>query len=116
VLIEIEAGRGNAEALEQLGRELHTLKGESRMFGLAEIADVVHAAETIVVLAEGAMPAPGDCTRVIAGLDVITRFLRAAACPRRVWHFRCATALRGRRNGLRSQRSAQERRRTRWSR
>jgi hypothetical protein len=24
-LIEIEAGRGNAEAAEQLGRELHTL-------------------------------------------------------------------------------------------
>ncbi|MCU1280473.1 MAG: CheA signal transduction histidine kinase, partial [bacterium] len=75
-LIEIEAGRGDAEASEQLGRELHTLKGEARMFGLPAISEVVHAAETLVVRHDGAMPPPAACARVIAGLDQLSRFLR----------------------------------------
>ncbi|MDB4969324.1 MAG: hypothetical protein JWN44_5013 [Myxococcales bacterium] len=62
--------------MEQLGRELHTLKGEARMFGQAAISEVVHAAETLVVRPDGAMPSPRACARVIAGLDQLSRFLR----------------------------------------
>jgi len=75
-LIEIEAGRGNAEAAEQLGRELHTLKGEARMFGQQAVSELVHAAETLVVRHDGTLPPRWACARVIAGLDTLTRFLK----------------------------------------
>ena len=75
-LIELEAGRGDAVALEQIGRELHTLKGESRMFGQAAISEVVHSAETLVMRHDGSSPSPAVCARVIAGLDALSRYLR----------------------------------------
>src|SRR6185312_8951121 len=75
-LIELEAGRGDAVALEQIGRELHTLKGESRMFGQAAISEVVHSAETLVMRHDGSSPSPAVCARVVAGLDALSRYLR----------------------------------------
>ncbi|WP_242342592.1 hybrid sensor histidine kinase/response regulator [Anaeromyxobacter terrae] len=47
-LLELERGAGTPEALEELARELHTLKGEARMMGFVGISSVVHAAEDLL--------------------------------------------------------------------
>jgi two-component system, chemotaxis family, sensor kinase CheA len=46
------------------------------MFGQAAISEVVHAAETLVVRHDGSVPPAAECTRVITGLDTLSRFLR----------------------------------------
>ncbi len=45
----IETMESNLEGRQLLFRTLHTLKGNSRMFGLSTISEAVHAAEAIVV-------------------------------------------------------------------
>jgi two-component system chemotaxis sensor kinase CheA/two-component system sensor histidine kinase and response regulator WspE len=47
-LEELGKGAGGKELLEELARELHTLKGEARMMGFVGIAAVVHAAEDLL--------------------------------------------------------------------
>ncbi len=47
-LLELERGAGTPEALDELARELHTLKGEARMMGFVGISSVVHAAEDLL--------------------------------------------------------------------
>lgn len=79
VLIELEAGRGGAADLEGLARELHTVKGESRMFGLAPVAEVCHAAEDLVLAGNGKPPPPEACVRLIAALEVVSQALQGEA-------------------------------------
>ncbi len=43
------ADTGNQQALEQLQRELHTLKGGARMTGLTEVGDLAHALESVII-------------------------------------------------------------------
>lgn len=45
-LLESFQGSGDAESLRQALGELHTLKGESRMLGLAELSELAHTLET----------------------------------------------------------------------
>src|SRR5512142_689450 len=47
-LLTIERGSIDADGRQELARELHTLKGESRMMGFVGIATVVHAAEDLL--------------------------------------------------------------------
>jgi two-component system chemotaxis sensor kinase CheA/two-component system sensor histidine kinase and response regulator WspE len=57
-LLALERGERRAELVEELARELHTLKGEARMMGFVGISSVVHAAEDLLkVLPTGN---PGD--------------------------------------------------------
>jgi two-component system chemotaxis sensor kinase CheA/two-component system sensor histidine kinase and response regulator WspE len=57
-LLALERGGARTELLEELARELHTLKGEARMMGFVGISSVVHAAEDLLkVLPAGK---PGD--------------------------------------------------------
>ncbi|MCM2334350.1 MAG: Hpt domain-containing protein, partial [Anaeromyxobacteraceae bacterium] len=55
-LLEREKGGGGKELLEELARELHTLKGEARMMGFAGISSLVHAAEDVLKASGGAPP------------------------------------------------------------
>jgi two-component system, chemotaxis family, sensor kinase CheA len=76
-LIELKDGRGNNGALKEIARDLHTLKGESRMLGLVEMAEVVHAAEALLHGANEGKIALGEAAaRTIAGLDVVAAVLR----------------------------------------
>ncbi len=46
-LLELERG-ASTEAVQEVARELHTLKGESRMMGFTGLSLVVHAAEDVL--------------------------------------------------------------------
>jgi len=46
-LLALERG-GGGEALQEIARELHTLKGEARMMGFIGLSQVVHAAEDLL--------------------------------------------------------------------
>ncbi len=57
-LLDIERGASGEEAFQEVARELHTIKGETRIMGFAGVATVVHAAEDLFKsLATGA---PGE--------------------------------------------------------
>ncbi|HYG69768.1 MAG TPA: hybrid sensor histidine kinase/response regulator [Anaeromyxobacteraceae bacterium] len=47
-LLELERGKATPEGVDELKRELHTLKGEARMMGFVGISSVVHAAEDLL--------------------------------------------------------------------
>jgi two-component system chemotaxis sensor kinase CheA/two-component system sensor histidine kinase and response regulator WspE len=47
-LLALERGGAPGELVEELARELHTLKGEARMMGFVGISSVVHAAEDLL--------------------------------------------------------------------
>ena len=47
-LLELERGAGTQDIVQELARELHTLKGEARMMGFVGISAVVHAAEDLL--------------------------------------------------------------------
>jgi two-component system chemotaxis sensor kinase CheA/two-component system sensor histidine kinase and response regulator WspE len=74
-LLELERGTGTGDLVEELARELHTLKGEARMMGFVGISSVVHAAEDLLkaLTPEG----PGDrldallkaCDAIVPMLD-----------------------------------------------
>jgi two-component system chemotaxis sensor kinase CheA/two-component system sensor histidine kinase and response regulator WspE len=75
LLLEWERGAATAESGQELAREFHTLKGETRMMGFGGIAAVVHAAEDLLK----ALPRekPGDrvdallraCDAIVPMLD-----------------------------------------------
>jgi two-component system chemotaxis sensor kinase CheA len=56
-LLELERGAGSADLVQELARELHTLKGEARMMGFVGISTVVHAAEDLL---KAVAPRPGQ--------------------------------------------------------
>jgi two-component system chemotaxis sensor kinase CheA/two-component system sensor histidine kinase and response regulator WspE len=47
-LLALERGERRAELVEELARELHTLKGEARMMGFVGLSSLVHAAEDLL--------------------------------------------------------------------
>jgi two-component system, chemotaxis family, sensor kinase CheA len=47
-LLELERGAATPEGIDELKRELHTLKGEARMMGFVGISTIVHAAEDLL--------------------------------------------------------------------
>jgi two-component system, chemotaxis family, sensor kinase CheA len=77
-LIEVEEGRGTAEIIQTVARELHTLKGDSRMLGFAKVAELTHAIEGMLAgaKASGALPPGPTCQVIGKELDVIARYLR----------------------------------------
>jgi two-component system chemotaxis sensor kinase CheA/two-component system sensor histidine kinase and response regulator WspE len=72
-LIDLEEGRAEPAAAHDVARELHTLKGESNMLGLAPMGAVAHAAET--ALGRGHDPQPAACALVRRALAVVQRAL-----------------------------------------
>jgi two-component system chemotaxis sensor kinase CheA/two-component system sensor histidine kinase and response regulator WspE len=75
ILIKVQEGTG-FEQLEELSREIHTLKGESRMLGFADISDLAHESEEVLGAGRGAPPTPEQCARLIDAFELISRALR----------------------------------------
>ncbi len=75
-LIEMEEGRGTQEQMQEVARELHTIKGESRMLGFGDISDAIHRAEERLADRPGGLPAIEACVLVAAELEVVARGLR----------------------------------------
>src|SRR5512142_2913413 len=75
-LLELERGAGTQDLVQELARELHTLKGEARMMGFVGISTVVHAAEDLLKVL--GPESPGDrldallkaCDGIVPMLDV----------------------------------------------
>jgi chemosensory pili system protein ChpA (sensor histidine kinase/response regulator) len=66
---------GNTTAMEQLQRELHTLKGGARMAELSPIAELTHALETLVnAVAEGSVASSDNALQLCqSAQDQLTR-------------------------------------------
>ncbi|MBE7451152.1 MAG: Hpt domain-containing protein [Kofleriaceae bacterium] len=73
--IELEQGALAPGRVETMMRELHTLKGEAGLMGLAAVAAALHLLEDLVGAAVRAATAPppelGDL--VLAGIDAMAR-------------------------------------------
>jgi two-component system, chemotaxis family, sensor kinase CheA len=54
VLLAIESGQGDAESVNSLFRDAHTIKGAAGMLGLDDIRSLSHAAEDVLARARGA--------------------------------------------------------------
>jgi len=76
LLLEWERGAATAESGQELARELHTLKGETRMMGFGGIAAVVHAAEDLLKVLP--REKPGDrVDALLRACDAIVPMLEA---------------------------------------
>lgn len=81
-LMDLEAGP-NAETGKQALRELHGLKGESRMMGFAEVSQIVHEMEGLVRAAEpgGFALSGGSIDALLACADAVLILSGAAQGP-----------------------------------
>jgi two-component system chemotaxis sensor kinase CheA len=76
-ITDLEEGRASAASLQRVLGELHTLKGESRMIGLALVSLVAHAVEECLSPALKGVALPPEVTAgCIDALDLIARALR----------------------------------------
>ena len=76
-LIDVEAGRASPRQTEEIGRELHTLKGESTMLNFVGMGEVIDAAEDRLAAAKGIETHRRDAAKaVLEALDVVTRWLQ----------------------------------------
>jgi two-component system chemotaxis sensor kinase CheA/two-component system sensor histidine kinase and response regulator WspE len=73
-LVELEKGTDGAELLDELARELHTLKGEARMMGFVGISSLVHAAED-VLKAAGPTPAKASLQVLLEACDAMVALI-----------------------------------------
>ena len=74
-LLELADGAKDAEKVKEVARELHTLKGESRMLGFARTAEVTHQIESFFLAArddEGGVP-KAACMAVVGALEGLKR-------------------------------------------
>lgn len=73
--LELEKG-GAAPSGDEVARELHTMKGEARMLGLAAIGQLTHAAEDLLKAArEGKTPAQAATDLLLRACDTVTALL-----------------------------------------
>jgi two-component system chemotaxis sensor kinase CheA len=77
-LLELEQGTGNEATLDGVMREIHTLKGESRMLGLLAVNRVAHRAEDLLQHARKtqAFRDAGLLEVAYAGLDLLGGYLQ----------------------------------------
>ncbi|HEU4734287.1 MAG TPA: Hpt domain-containing protein, partial [Kofleriaceae bacterium] len=85
-----EVAAGNAEALAEVRRELHTLKGDSHLLGLVPIGRVAHACEERLADSRGT----ADAARALArALDAVRLALRDEASDQAAIDERLSAAL-----------------------
>jgi chemotaxis protein histidine kinase CheA len=74
-----EFGTGDAARLQDLRRELHTLKGEATMLGFGPMSEVVHAAESrLATSANGEPEEVREAAKAIAaGCESVIRWLQS---------------------------------------
>ena len=77
--LEVERGAHDAELVERMLREAHTLKGEARMLGFRLANDVVHAVEEVLhaTTSQERRPTAEEGSRVLAGLDLVGVLVQA---------------------------------------
>ncbi|MET0591639.1 MAG: ATP-binding protein, partial [Polyangiaceae bacterium] len=81
-ITDLEEGRASASSLKRVLGELHTLKGESRMLGLALVSMVAHAVEECLAPALRGVAVPPEVTAGCRdALDDIGRALRGELGP-----------------------------------
>ncbi|HVG95088.1 MAG TPA: response regulator [Planctomycetota bacterium] len=76
-LLDIEQGAGAPGLFDEVMREIHTLKGESRMLGLLAVNRVAHRTEDLLLHARrtGAMKDAGLLEVAYAGLDLLGAYV-----------------------------------------
>lgn len=78
-LMHLEKNPQDREQLEEVLREAHTLKGDSRMLGADDVETLVHQMEDIcVAVKKGDKLTPQVCDRLYAGLDAVRKLVREA--------------------------------------
>lgn len=79
ILQRLRGDPSNIELLNNLRREMHTLKGSSRMAGIMTVGDLAHAAESVLdALGKGVLPAtPLTLDYVQRALDALHPMLAA---------------------------------------
>jgi two-component system chemotaxis sensor kinase CheA/two-component system sensor histidine kinase and response regulator WspE len=77
-LLDLEKGKGSQDDLQELTRELHTLKGESRIMGFVGISQVVHAAEDLLKAVAGS-PTSEAIDGLLKACDAIVPMVEAPA-------------------------------------
>ncbi len=79
-LMQLEKQPQNTDALKELLRSAHTLKGDSRMLGVEDVETLVHQIEECLMpLEKGQASLTGAlCDRLYAGLDAIKQLAQTA--------------------------------------
>jgi chemotaxis protein histidine kinase CheA len=77
ILVAVEEARATSGELEELARELHTLKGESTMLGFRAMSEVLHGAEDRLSTS-GSDPTARKMAAIaiLGALETIARYLR----------------------------------------
>ncbi len=77
LLVQLEREPEDPESCEELLREIHTLKGEAKMMGFADINLVAHQVESVLlkVLTEERLVDPGPVELAFEGLDLMRGLL-----------------------------------------
>jgi chemotaxis protein histidine kinase CheA len=72
-ILNLEKDANDQGAFEELARELHTLKGEARMLGLAPVGEIAHASEDVLkALREQRMPMSRACDLLLRACDAVS--------------------------------------------
>lgn len=81
LLVGLEREPSDAEATEELLREIHTLKGEAKMMGFADVNLVAHQTEHLIILiTERTFDVDQDTVDVVfEGFDIVRQLLTKAA-------------------------------------
>ena len=94
-VMEFEDGRGDVEAVRSVARELHTIKGESRMLRFAAMSDLAHAAEAVLLAGgDGVRPPPAHCTAIGRSMEQLARALGGEGSEGDATLVQAATTLR----------------------
>ena len=80
MLLAIESGQGDADAVNSLFRDAHTIKGAAGLFGLGDLRALAHAAEDVLarVRGGGTFP-PGLAAPLLRATDAMRRLVAGAA-------------------------------------
>ena len=80
-LLELEAADQPAPLVDEIFRNLHTLKGSSAFVRLEPLNKIAHAAEDLVggLRASGARPSPAVADTLLAARDAMTRIVEDAS-------------------------------------
>lgn len=84
-VLELERRRSDAEALNAVFRAAHNLKGAARVAGFAEVGELAHVTEELLVrLRDGKLvPSPGNTTILLAAIDELRAMIAAALADQR---------------------------------
>src|SRR5689334_14554946 len=101
--LELERNPDAVEVQQEALREIHTLKGEARLVGLAAVSDAAHRTEEVAFFARknGFRVAPAVHDTLLAGLDLMSALVAEKAGPEAlmVYAARVATVVGGEAGG-----------------